>query len=88
MFIVEDSIHIDDFGDFDSFAAAVNRLDELSRIPWDQPPNDAPCTSWRTCGRRYEITEYDTSTTPWRVLNRTPTLNVSASGVEWMITAP
>jgi hypothetical protein len=51
MFIIEDAIHADWHGQFADFAAAIAELKRLSAIPWDEPPNCAPCTSWPTCGR-------------------------------------
>jgi hypothetical protein len=43
----------------------------------------APCTGWRTCGRRYVINEYDASKVPWQLLRRLPALEVDAKGVRW-----
>jgi hypothetical protein len=36
------------FADIDEVLEEMHRL---SVIPWDQPPNRAPCMSWRTSGR-------------------------------------
>ena len=85
MFMIEDEAHAEQLGEHDDRAAAISRLHQLSELPWDQPPNVAPCRSWQTCGRRYELVEYDTATTPWRLLTCTPAMNISAGGVEWLI---
>jgi hypothetical protein len=52
-------------------------------IPWDEEPNAAPCTSWRTCGRTYEIVEWDTRAN--REQRRTPYLEISSRGVKWLV---
>ena len=44
----------------------------------------APCTNWRTCGRAYEIVEYDTSSIPWKELRRVPVLEIDSSGANWV----
>ncbi|MEM7349012.1 MAG: hypothetical protein AAF485_32690, partial [Chloroflexota bacterium] len=55
-----------------------------ANIPWDEPPNKAPCKNWRDCGRRYKIVEYDTSQGPWKELNQFLLLNISADGATWV----
>ncbi len=82
-FYIEDDSHAEQYSVHETFEAAVRELERLARIPWDKEPNVAPCQSWKTCGRRYEIIEYDTSTTPWKMLSRVPALKVSAQGVLW-----
>jgi len=84
MFVIEDNIHAEQDGQFASLAEAVAELGRRAAIPWDKPPNLAPCTSWRTCGREYFVLEFDSSQTPWKLLQRVPVLNVSADRVEWM----
>ena len=85
MFVIDDEAHAEPVGEFDSKADAVEELQQLSRLPWDEAPNLCPCTSWRTCGRRYHLIEYDTSWTPWRALSNVPTLQVSAAGTAWLV---
>ena len=82
-YVIEDEWHAEQHGVHDTFEAAVQELEELARIPWDKDPNLAPCQSWKTCGRRYEIIEYDTRTRPWKFSRRVPALEVSAQGVVW-----
>jgi hypothetical protein len=85
VFLIEDESHAEpQEGEFPTLRAAINELERRATIPWDQPPNLAPCTGWRTCGRDYQVIEYDTSTTPWRELRRMPFLRVSAKGIEWL----
>jgi hypothetical protein len=85
MFVVEDEIHAEQLGKFSSFEAAISELRRFAAIAWDQHPNLAPCTSWQTCGREYEIIEYDTLSTPWIELRRVRVLNVSANRIEWLL---
>ena len=58
-------------------------LRRRSRIPWNEEPNQAPCMSWRTCGRAYELIEYDDTQAPWTELRRFAALEVSSTGVKW-----
>lgn len=83
MFVVEDERHAEQIDEFHSREDAIAELRRLAGMPWDQEPNVAPCTGWVTCGRSYEIVEYDTSRKPWRELSRTLTLEISALGVRW-----
>jgi hypothetical protein len=82
-FVIEDEIHADWQGKFNSWEQALAELRRRASIPWDQSPNAAPCTSWRTCERKYSIIEFDDSQRPWKELRRVPALNVSVKGVEW-----
>lgn len=85
MFKIEDLWHAElHDGDYPSLAAAVTELRRLADIPWDQPPNVAPCTSWRSCGRRYEVVEYDTSVDPWRQIRRLAVLEIDSKGTRWL----
>jgi hypothetical protein len=86
VFVIEDEIHCDWHGQYASFGAAVAELQRRAALPWDQPPNAAPCRSWRTCGREYVIIEFDEAQTPWKELGRVPALEVSAEGVKWSST--
>jgi hypothetical protein len=84
MFIIEDEAHAElQDGEFDNEQEAMAELHRRAAIPWDERPNLAPCTNWQTCGRRYELVEYDESATPWKELSRRPILDVSAEGVRW-----
>jgi hypothetical protein len=83
MFLIEDEIHAEHQGQFASFDEAIAELRRRIEIPWDQPPNVAPCMSWKTCGREYVVIEYDDSHQPWNQIRRVPVVEVSASGVKW-----
>lgn len=85
LFCIEDEIHAELVGEgFVSFQAALTEVRRLASIPWDVEPNVAPCKSWRTCGRHYEIVEYETSTEPsWKELRRFPVVEVMSDGVRW-----
>jgi hypothetical protein len=85
MFIIEDEFHAEiQDGRFETRLEAIEEMKRRAAIPWNEPPNCAPCMSWRTCGRRYEIVEFDDSRLPWKQLSRTPMLEVSADGVRWL----
>ena len=85
MFFIDDEIHCELQKErYESFDDAVAELLRRASIPWDKPPNLAPCTSWRTCGRVYEIVEYDVSVEPWMELHRVPFLKIKASGIQWL----
>ncbi len=85
VFIIEDTRHAEwQAKRFGSYSEAMDELRLRADLPWDEQPNVAPCKSWRTCGRRYEIIEFDTSEEPWPELERTEILDMSASGVRWL----
>lgn len=50
-FVIEDEFHAEWQGEFASEQEALVELQRRAQIPWDHEPNQAPCTSWRTCGR-------------------------------------
>lgn len=85
MFTIEDQWHAElQDGDYPSLAAAATELRRLADIPWDQSPNVAPCTGWQSCGRRYEVVEYDTSVAPWRQIRRLAVLEIDSKGARWL----
>jgi hypothetical protein len=85
MFSIEDELHAESQGDYVTFEEAVAELKRRSLLPWNEWPNVAPCTSWKTCGRNYEIIEYDTSITPWKEIRRIPALEIRAEGIKWFL---
>ena len=87
-FVIEDESHAEQVSEHPSLGNAWEALRHLATIPWDCEPNVAPCKSWQTCGRNYEIIEYETSTQPWQELRRVAGLSVSAKGVVWGAEAP
>ena len=84
MFGIEDEWHAERVAEFATRDEALVELRRLAALPWDEAPNVAPCTSWLTCGRHYELVEYDTKATPWHELGRTPMLEVSQNGTNWL----
>jgi hypothetical protein len=88
IFIIEDQNHGEQIGEFSTLQGAWEELQRLSTIPWDAKPNVAPCQSWRTCGRDYEIVEYNTAAVPWTPVHRYAGLEVSAKGIVWGSEAP
>jgi hypothetical protein len=86
MFVIEDEKHAEpQAGEFSTLAEAISELKRRAALPWDEPPNVAPCTNWRNCGRSYEAIEYDTSANLWRELQRIPVLEVTAVGAKWLL---
>jgi hypothetical protein len=85
MFMIEDEAHAEPQGQYSTLEDAMAELRRRAAIPWNQGPNVAPCTSWESCGRRYEVVEYDDSQTPWRELQRIFVLEVSAAGAKWRV---
>lgn len=83
MFVIEDEIHCDWHGEYARLADAIAELRRRAALPWDEPPNAAPCTSWQTCGREYVIIEFDDAQSPCKELRRIPAFEVSAAGVKW-----
>lgn len=83
MFVIEDEWHAEWIATFALRDDAIMELRRLAVLPWNAMPNLAPCTEWATCGRRYDIVEYDSSATPWREVSREALLDVGASGVSW-----
>jgi hypothetical protein len=81
-FIIEDELHAEQHGEFATFEDAVRELRRRADIPWDHEPNLAPCQSWATCGRAYEVIEYDSQNLP-KQLRRMKALDISKEGIVW-----
>jgi hypothetical protein len=79
VFVIDDEIHAEEHGEFDTWEGALTELRRRAAIPWDQEPNKAPCMSWATCGRDYGITEHDGASRSVRV----SVLRIDESGVQW-----
>ena len=83
-FVIEDEKHAEPQGTYSSFDEALAELKIRSTLPWDKEPNQCPCINWETCGRDYQILEYDCSTKPYNTLvNTTSVLSVSSKGAIW-----
>lgn len=85
MFLIEDESHAEHIARFQNRAEAVLELRRLAALAWDAEPNLAPCSSWETCGRNYELVEYDDAGTHWQELNRSSALTVSRKGSDWLL---
>jgi len=85
MFLIEDYWHAEWIGEFPSRAEAVAELHRLASLAWDEEPNRCPCTSWRTCSRRYHLIQFDTSEKPYRTISDDPCLEVSDTETKWLI---
>lgn len=84
MFIIEDEIHAEPQKEqFSTFKQALEKLEIIAKIPWNEKPNKCPCKSWKTSERKYLITEYDDSNIPWKKHNSIEVLKVSAREVKW-----
>jgi|SRR5579871_2458469 len=83
IYVLSDENHCEHVAQFPALAEAVAFLRERAKLPWNEPPNAAPCSSSATCGREYWIHEYDDSSDPWRNLRDWRALDISAKGVVW-----
>ena len=83
-FVVEDEMHAEICGEYSSFEDAVTEVRRRADIPWNESPNRCPCTARKTCGRNYEVVEYDATKEPWIRLTSTPMLRLSADEVTWL----
>lgn len=81
-YYIEDELHAEPHSEHGSFAEAVVELQQVAKIPWDKIPNKAPCQGWRTCGRKYEVVEYDPAM-PDEEVSRVSVLEISAEGIVW-----
>ena len=79
-FSIEDEVH-SDFGppprEFANIEDAIQELRRRARIPWNQEPNRAPCTSWRSCKRRWVLLGES------EIWKEPIWVEVSAAGVKW-----
>ena len=82
-FVVADEQHDERAGEFATIVEAWAELKRRASVPFDQAPNQPPCTNWRDCRRMYEILEFDDAQTPWRELRRINALEISAQQTKW-----
>ena len=82
MFLIDDETHCElQEGEFRTRTEAIAELERRALIPWNEKPNRAPCRSWKKCGRRYAVVEYDDER---NVISREMALTISATGIEWL----
>lgn len=84
-YVIEDESHAELHGEYSSYEDAVAELQKIRNIPYGQAPNICPCTSSTTCRRNYEIVKFDTTVAPWKELERTRVLEVSAKQTLWLL---
>ncbi len=85
IFVIEDETHAETHGKYNTFEDAVKELKKLSKIPWSQEPNMAPCVEWKKCGRNYKIIEYDVNGKHLKEIKRTRGLRISAKEIKLFI---
>jgi len=86
MFIIEDNFHAESLPEkYETFDRALEELIKISRIPYGQGPNIAPCSNIEGCERWYHILQYDDSTTPWKLLSDIEMLRMSPNEVKWIL---
>ncbi|HEX8463896.1 MAG TPA: hypothetical protein VF627_04695 [Abditibacterium sp.] len=83
MFVINDESHAEWMGEHDTFESALAQIQDWTALVWSQAPNVAPCQSWRTCGRSYEIQQWDNTVKPWTLIESTPIVEIDARGVRW-----
>ena len=83
MFTIEDGRHCEIESGYETFELALGEIRRRVSIPWSEPPNRAPCASWRTCGRSYGIREYDKTTTSHTYHERIFIVQIDADGIRW-----
>ena len=84
MITIEDTNHCELIAQYETLDRAIAELLYLSSVPWDHLPNRCPCSSWRKCGRTYELIEVDDTQTPRKILRRHLVLKVSRHGAKWI----
>ena len=85
MFILLDKFHYERIGIYDSYEEALNKAIEISKIPWNIPPNKAPCTNWKKCGREYVIVERIKKNNKSLKVSEVDIFNISSNGVIWHV---
>jgi hypothetical protein len=85
IFQVEDTEHAEIQGSYAKLEEAIYELRLRAKIPWDESPNVAPCQSWKTCGRSYEIIEYDDAVTPWKIVRNYGGVEISRDSIKWTL---
>ncbi len=83
IFIIEDDVHAEWCGEFETFEEAIKELNSRSNLAWDAKPNVCPCKNWKACGREYYLIEFDKSKEPWIEKSQVFALSVSEKGTVW-----
>jgi hypothetical protein len=82
-FGIFEDIHCESLGDYVDLEEALAEIERLRERRGMRLPIKAPCKNWKTCGRRYEVFEYDPSKPPPNLVCPVLTLKISAKGVKW-----
>lgn len=59
IFVLDDQRHAELQGEYADGRAVLAELERRAALPCHEEPNRPPCTSWKTCGRLYEVIELD-----------------------------
>lgn len=81
-FSLFDEIHCEHVDSYPNFADALAEVARRCELPWDASPNRAPCRSWKTCGRKYQIREYASKTSS-TLLGSCDICDVNSTGIAW-----
>ena len=84
-FWLHDYLHDESLGPFSNRDEAIAEAVRVAAIPWNAPPNLAPCVDWETCGRDYAVVEYDTSDGGHKEVAALPVLRIDRDGVRWLL---
>ncbi len=84
IFQIEDMMHAEWHKKFNSKKEAWEEIEYLSKIPWNNTPNKAPCEGWEECQRIWAIITYDDSNIPWKEKESVEVVQISSKGVEWL----
>jgi hypothetical protein len=84
-FWLHDYLHDEGLGPFRTREEAIAEAVRVAAIPWNEPPNLAPCVDWETCGRDYAVVEVDASTDPPLDMDAPLVVRIDRNGARWMI---
>ncbi len=83
LYVIADVLHAEQQSEHASLDLAWQELLRLSALPWDESPIQPPCGSWQTCGRDYEIREYQTDGASALCTAVISALKIGADGARW-----
>ena len=85
IYIIEDQMHAEWLGKYDSLSLAIKELRHLSSLPFGTAPNRCPCSNSTNCCREYQVIEYNAESEPWLELRRFGTLEINRGGASWLV---
>ena len=89
VYVLEDDLHAEVLGEFPTRAAAIDAARQRVALAWDSPENQAPCMSWRGCGRYVDLIVLDRSEQlPLGVVTREQLFEIDANGARWLAKDP